>query len=117
LRSTLAAVRQRSRPDKVAVSLHHGVRAANFQSFFRIECGVNSAEDDKGSALSRQFANLISAQGIPRVDSNANDIAGLDAEGIKRSEGLINEDWIAERGWCCRGNYEEPARSDNGSAK
>ena len=86
-----AAILQNGRPDDVAVSLDHRMCPPDAVRFLRIECGVNSAEDDIGAALPSQSANLIPAQGIPRMDADADDISALDAAWIHRSECLIDD--------------------------
>ena len=117
LGSALAAIRQRGRPDNVTVSIHYRMRAPKTMGFFRVQRGVNSAEDYIGAALPRHFANLISAQGIPRMDTDADDIATLDAVRIYRTERFIDEKRIAEGGWRSSRKYIQPTRRNNGSAK
>jgi hypothetical protein len=78
---------------------------------------VNSAEDDIGAALTSQSSNLISTQGIPRVYTDAYDIATLDAAWIHRTEHFIDQYRVAERRGRGSRKHIEPARRDNGSAK
>src|SRR5688500_13977676 len=51
LRRILLAVAKHIRPDEIAVAGDDGVRCAVLAHFVREECGVNSPEDDKRTAL------------------------------------------------------------------
>jgi len=92
-----ATILQHGRPDEVTVSLDHRMRPSNAVRLLRIECGVNSAEDDVGTALPCQSPNLISTQRIPRMDADADDISTLDAAWIHRTECFIDHYGVAER--------------------
>ena len=55
------------------------MRAAKTLRLFGIKSGVDSAEDHPGAAFARDFANFISAKGIPGMNADADDIAALNA--------------------------------------
>src|SRR6185437_12328353 len=79
---SVAAIRQYFRPHYITVSLDYGVSAAEFVCFTGIECGVNASEDDIGATLAGQFADLVTAQGVRSMDTDADYVAGTNLAGI-----------------------------------
>jgi hypothetical protein len=70
-----------------------------------------------GAALPRYPANLVPAQGICRMDTDADDIATLDAAGVYRTERFINENRVAVGGWRSSRKHIQTTRRNDGSAK
>ena len=64
-------------PDYVAVTLDDSMRAATFERFLRIERWVDSAENNDGAQFIQLTPEGIATQGVTRVDSDADHIAGL----------------------------------------
>jgi hypothetical protein len=100
-------------PGDVAVALDDGVRLAAFQSLFREKGGVNAAVDDPCSTGSRQAAHLVAAKGVAGMNTDADDVPGLNAFGVDLLERFVDEDGGAGRFGCCRRKYEEPAGCDD----
>ena len=80
---------------------------------------MNSAINDEGAALFGKAADCIAAQGIPGMNSNADDIAGLHTVHIQLSHRLVPNDWVAEITRGGRGQNKKPSwcydRSTEGS--
>ena len=89
-------------PRDVAVTFDDGVAAAEVQGFVRVQRGVNAAIDDKRPALARDPPDLVSAQGISRVDADADDIARRNRGRVELLEGLVRNERVAvfRRGSC-----------------
>jgi hypothetical protein len=51
------------------------------------------------------------------VDSDADDVSGMNGRGVKLFEGLVHDDGISEFGGGCTRQNEEPAWSDDSGAK
>jgi hypothetical protein len=100
-------------PGDVAISGDYDVGVAAFEGFFREERGVDATVDDPGSAFTGYAAYFIATEGVAGVDTDADDVAGLDGFGEDLLEGLVDEDGIAcgRRCGCCKD--EEPTRSDD----
>src|ERR1035438_292814 len=91
-----AAVRQCGWPDNLTIAHHNSVRSPEATCFLRIECGVDSAKDYKGTALTADLANGISTQGILGMDADPDDITRLNAIGVQRMNCFIDETRVAE---------------------
>jgi hypothetical protein len=76
-RASQHAIVQRLGPDHVAVAFDHRVGAAQFNRFFRIKGRVDAPENYPGAAFAGDFAHLVAAQGISRVDPDPHHIAGI----------------------------------------
>src|ERR1700680_4249064 len=55
---TLAAIFQRSRPREVAIAFHYGMCATQLGRLFRIERGVDPAENHIRATTARDLPNL-----------------------------------------------------------
>ena len=85
------ATLDRLAPRDVAVTLDDGVAPAEAERFVRIERGVNAAVDDERTPVARDLADLVSPQGVARVDADADDIAGRDARRVELLQGLVGD--------------------------
>ena len=91
--------------------------APQIQGFLRIEGRVNATENNIGALLPRHFADFISAQRIPGMNSNSHDIAGLEAARISRNKCFIHENRVVVSGRCGRRQHIKPAWRDDRRAK
>ena len=90
-------------PREVAIALDDGVAAAEVQGFVRVQRGVDAAVDDERTAVARDPADLVSAQGIARVDADADDVARRNRGRVELLEGLVGDERVAVfRGGGCR---------------
>src|SRR5437763_7001047 len=96
----IAAILQRLRPYSVAITFHHCMRATKFDSFLRVEGGVNPTEDHIRTALTRYFADLIPAKSVRSVDADTHHIAREDPCRIHLEQSLIDKYGIAENFRC-----------------
>src|SRR5271165_6070672 len=110
-------VLQHSCPDDVAVALHHGMSASEFERFFGIESGVNAAVNDIRPTSARSAADFVAAERIAGVNANADDIALMDRGGIQQGQCFVHQDGIAKRLRGGAGKYVQPAGSYDSSAE
>ena len=76
---------------------------AEVQGFVRVQRGVNAAIDDERAPVASDPADLVSAQGVARVDADADDVARRDGGRVELLEGLVGDERIAVfRGGGCR---------------
>jgi len=78
LRLAGQAIDYRLAPGNVAVSGHHRMSLTQVQSLFRKQGGVNSAVDHPRPTAARHPAHFVAAQGVARMNADADDIARLD---------------------------------------
>ena len=85
------------------------MRAAARERFLGIERGVDTAVDDMGPPRARQPAYVVAAQGVGRVNANADDVAWAELGGIKRLERFVRENRVAPRSAVSRppGTYNQ----------
>ena len=113
----LGAIGQHGAPHDVAVAFDHGMGAAELLRLFRIERGVNAAEDHPGAALAAEAAQIIAAAGIAGVDADTDDIPRLQAGGIERLQTLVANDGVAVLRRRGAGQNVQPARCDDTDPK
>jgi hypothetical protein len=113
----ILAVFQDASPGNIAVTLDHSVRASDFLRLLREKRGVNSTENYKGALLASQSADLIATQRIGGVNSNSNNIPGLNALEVDLFQGFINDYRIAKALRGSSGEHKEPAWGDDADAK
>ena len=82
-------------PGNVAIPFDCGVRFAAFQSFFGEESCVNPAVDHPRATAAGDLADLIAAQGVAGVDTDAHDVSRLNAFGVDLFKRLVDEDGIS----------------------
>ncbi len=89
-------------PRDVAIAFDDGVAAAEVQGFVRVQRGMNAAIDDKRTAIAGDPAHLVTAQGISRVDADADDIPRRNRGRVELLEGLVGNERVAvlRRGGC-----------------
>src|SRR5437667_7527047 len=75
-------------PNQIAIALHDGMRAAEFQGFVGVEGGVDPSENYKGAALPRHSPQGVSAEGVAGVDADPHHIAGLDPRRVQALQRL-----------------------------
>ena len=56
---------------------------------------MNTAEDDVGTARTRELSDLVATQGIRGMDPDADDIARSQLRGVKGIQRFIRDDRIA----------------------
>ena len=76
--------------------------AAEVEGFLRVERGVDAAIHDERAAVASDPADFVSAQGVARVDADADDVARRDRGRVELLEGLVGNERIAVfgRGRC-----------------
>ena len=65
--------------------------AAQLEGLFRIQCCVDTAIHDPGSAFTRHASDLHAAQSIAGMDADAHNVAGLYAIGLNLFKRLIRD--------------------------
>ena len=93
------------------------MRATEFVSLFGVQGGVNAAEDNPASSLTDQAAQLKTAMGIRGVNTDSDDIPGLNPVQIKGFQCLVGENRVAilsRRRGC---QYKQPAGSYDTDSK
>jgi hypothetical protein len=65
---------------------------AEISSFVGIQRRVNAAKDHVRTRRVRRSSDFVAAQGISRVNADADDISCLDDRGVERLERLVRED-------------------------
>ena len=78
-------------PDQIAVAAYDRMRRAVLGDFIRKQGGVDAAEYHPGASLSQRPPDLITAQGVARVNADADDVSGVDGAHIEWIEGLIDD--------------------------
>lgn len=96
-------VHQHLAPGQIAIALDHDICPAALKGLFRKQCRVDSAVDYFGPPLMCEPADFVSSQGIARMHTDPNYIAGLDRVWIELFERFIHEDWIAHGRRSCSG--------------
>src|SRR5579863_4190538 len=81
LGNSLAAIGKGPPPRDVAITLDHRVRAAEFERFIGIKSRVDSAKDYKCAPAARHLANLVTAQRVRGMNSNADRISRVNRVG------------------------------------
>jgi hypothetical protein len=117
LRGSVDAICQHHFPDVIAVSLNHRMCAAEFVSLLRIKRGVDAAVNYPDSPLARQPSNFEAAVGVAGVDSDSNDITGLELVRIKGLQSLVGNDRITIFRWRRRRQNVQPPRRDDANSK
>ena len=79
LGNALAAVGQYPGPSDIAIPFHHCVGPAQLVRLLGIKRGVNSAENYVGAPLARNLSNLVSPQGVGRMNADPDGVPGLNA--------------------------------------
>lgn len=69
------AISQHFRPNNIAVAFDDCMSRSQSQRFFGIESGMYSAENHPSAPFPDRSADLITAQSVSCVDTNANHIA------------------------------------------
>src|SRR6185437_6041740 len=87
--------------------------AAEISCLFRIERGMNPAENYVSAAFSRHFADFVTAQSVGRMDANSYYIPRLDSGRVDLKQCLVDKDRVAKTLRCRTGKHVLPARSDN----
>ncbi len=106
-------IRHRPAPGDIAISLNHRMRFAALQRFFRKERGVNAAVHYPSAASPRHAPNLVAAQGIACVHTDADNVPRLNAFRHNLLERFVYQDRGTSRCRRCRRKHEQPARCDN----
>lgn len=78
---------------------------------------MNAALDDPCATSTRYASDLISTQRIARVNTDADNVAGLQGSGIDCFQRFVYEDRVACNSRRRRSQDEQPARGDDSSAK
>src|SRR6185437_13993899 len=88
-----------------------------FERLFWKQGRMDAAVDDGGATLFRYVSNLVTAQGIAGIHTDADDVTCLNCVRVKLLEALVNQDGISERSGsgCCK--HEQPARCDDGGSE
>src|SRR5487761_123070 len=76
-----------------------------------------SAEDHIGASVARYFANLIPAQSVSRMNTDPDNVSGLDALGINGAKRFVDNNWIAKGCWRSGGKHIEPTGRDDRGTK
>ena len=109
LGSPVAAIGQHLRPNHVSIALHGCMRAPQFVCLFRVETGVNTTEDHRGTALARHPPHFVPPQGVAAVDSDSDHVPRLNLCGVDLLQRFVNNHRIPEgarRG--CRNHVKPP---------
>ena len=69
--------------------------AAQVARLVRVERRVDTAEDDVGSAGTRELADFVAAQRISGMQPDTDDIAGSHLRGVKWLQRFISDNRIA----------------------
>jgi hypothetical protein len=93
------------------------VGAAEFDGLFRVQSGVNSAEDNIGAAVTGHSSDLVTAKHVRGMDAYANRVAGPNAVRIKLDESLIHDRGVSITLRGRSGENVEPTRSNDGSSE
>src|SRR5208283_3477788 len=105
-------------PRNVTITLHDGVSAPAFQSLFGIQSSVNAPVDHPRASSARHPANLISAQSIARMHTDADDISRHYAFRHNRLKRLVDENRIPHFLRRRRRKDKQPSwRNDSGTER
>jgi hypothetical protein len=104
-------------PDNISIALDDRVGAAAFKGLFREEGGVDTAVDYGGAALPGLLSDVVSAESVAGVNTDAYDVSGRYGLDVEWFEGLVYEDGITHGLRCSGGQDEQPARGDHGCSE
>ena len=82
---------EHERPDHVAVALDDRVRAAETVRLFRVQRGMDAAEDHRRPSGPRERADFVSAKRVAGVNAHAHDVAGLDRLEVEGLQGFVRD--------------------------
>ena len=71
------------------------MRPAELVRFVGIKGGVNAAIDHRGAGGARRPAHFVATQGVPRVDTDADDVARLNGGEVEKFEGFVSQNGVA----------------------
>ena len=108
---------QRLGPCTLAVAGDDRVRAAESVRLFRKERGVDAPEHDVRAGIPGGDADLVTAERVTSMDSDADDVPGRDDRRVEAFERLVDQQWRAERLWRGRCQDIQPARRDDADAE
>jgi hypothetical protein len=111
------AVGEHLRPDDVAVAGDDRMGGANLVRFVGEQRSVYPAVDDPRAARARRLPHLVSAQRVPRVDTDAHHVTGFHGGGVESLERLVDQDGVAIAAGRRRREHEKPARRNDGNAE
>jgi len=84
-----------------------------FQGLFREERGMNAAINHPSAPAPGHSSNLVAAQGIPRMHTDAHDVTRLNRIGHNLLERFIDENGIAHRPRRGCRKHKQPSRRDD----
>src|SRR4030095_9381963 len=110
-------VRDRDRPDAIAVALDDRGRGAVLEHLVRVQRRVDAAVNHVRAARLRRAPDFVAAQRVQRVNADADDVARLDLVEIDLLERLVNDVRIAVLGGRRRREYIQPTGCNDSDAK
>ena len=118
LQRARCAVGEHRGPDEVAVALHHRVRSAVFVRFLR-DTGVAwmPPKTTVRPTCAGEPAHRVAAQGIRRMNADADDVARADGVRVERLECLIHDRRRSVAVRCGGGEHVQPPWGDDGRAE
>src|SRR5690242_10305507 len=78
---------------------------------------MDAAEYHIGATLACEASHGVTAQSIPRMDSDADDVAGRDALGDQTFKSFVTNYRIAKFDWCRGRQHVQPTRRDDGGSE
>ncbi len=111
-RRTSLAIGDHLFPNHVSVSVYDGVRSTELVCFLGEQAGVNTSEDNVSPPFPRQVADRVSSQCVGSVNTDPNNIAGLNGRRVERGERLIHENGVAILPRSSGGENKQPPWSD-----
>lgn len=109
LEATLDGVVEDFRPNDVAIAFNGGVGGSEFENLFREKGGVDAAVNDSGTEVAGDFPDGVTAEGVPGVYADADDVTFINGGRVELFEGLIADDGVAEDRGGGGGEHVEPA--------
>ena len=113
LHGSIHVVAKRLSPGQISIAANHAMGGSAFKRLFRIECRMNPSKDNQRSALSRQAAHRVSAQCVAGVNTDTDDVAGLDCSRIQGFYSFIANNRIAELRRSGSGQDKKPSRRND----
>ncbi len=104
-------------PHDVSIAANDRVRAAELMGLIREQCSVDAAEHDMCTTCVRARPDVVAAQCVPRVDANADDVAGLHGVHVERFQCLVDDMWPTVHWRCRTRQHEEPTGRDDANAE
>jgi hypothetical protein len=92
------------------------MRAAQLVRFFRVQSGVNAAEDDVRTPVTSHAAHFIAAKCVAGVNPDPDQVAGLNALRVDHLERFVDDDRISKGARRRCGKYVKPAWRDHADA-